>query len=90
MSGRARGQGGGGDRMVNISKSLSWVLRHSATKQGIAVRSDGYAKVQEILALPAFEGVGVEEVVDVVGGWLKFRDGWINGSCVGRLILFER
>ncbi|KDQ50749.1 hypothetical protein JAAARDRAFT_41838 [Jaapia argillacea MUCL 33604] len=37
---------------VRISKTLSWVLRHGAKSQGLAMRPDGYVRVAELLALP--------------------------------------
>jgi len=40
------------DRMVNLSKTLSYILRHGAIKEGLKMRSDGYALVSDVLALP--------------------------------------
>ncbi|KAI9440453.1 KptA family-domain-containing protein [Lactarius indigo] len=37
---------------VRISKTLSWVLRHGAKSEGLFMRSDGYVRVNDLLALP--------------------------------------
>ncbi|KAI7825399.1 putative tRNA 2'-phosphotransferase [Gamsiella multidivaricata] len=53
-------------RIVRLSKSLAWLLRHNAQSQGIAIRPDGYVKVVDILGHPRFKGYTLEEVVEVV------------------------
>jgi 2'-phosphotransferase len=35
---------------VKLSKSLSNVLRHSALKEGLKIRPDGYVKVEELVS----------------------------------------
>ena len=40
------------NRDIKLSKTLSWVLRHSAPKLGLSISSDGYIPVQAILATP--------------------------------------
>ncbi|KAI1793467.1 KptA family-domain-containing protein [Ganoderma leucocontextum] len=37
---------------VRISKTLSWVLRHGSQSEGLAMRPDGYVRVEELLARP--------------------------------------
>jgi len=34
---------------VRISKTLSWLLRHAAAKEGLAIRQDGYVQVDELV-----------------------------------------
>lgn len=34
---------------VRISKTLSWLLRHGAQGEGLAMRKDGYVKVSELV-----------------------------------------
>lgn len=34
---------------VQISKTLSWLLRHGAIKEGIPINSDGFVNVQYLL-----------------------------------------
>lgn len=36
-------------RDIEISKSLSWLLRHGALKEGIPIQSDGFIKVIDLL-----------------------------------------
>ncbi|CAH1965669.1 unnamed protein product [Acanthoscelides obtectus] len=38
-----------GDVDVQLSKILSWLLRHSAVKEGLRISADGYIKVSDIL-----------------------------------------
>ena len=37
-------------RNVQISKKLSWLLRHGAEKEGIKLGAGGYVNVQEIVS----------------------------------------
>jgi RNA:NAD 2'-phosphotransferase (TPT1/KptA family) len=41
----------GNKDVVRISKNLSWVLRHGALELGLAMRSDGFVKVEDLLGL---------------------------------------
>ena len=34
---------------VRISKTLSWLLRHAAQRQGLKIRNDGYVKVDDLV-----------------------------------------
>lgn len=45
------GRGGGGEqsRGTQVSKKLSWLLRHGAESEKLPMRADGYANVQEVL-----------------------------------------
>ena len=38
-------------RLVQISKTLMYVLRHKAQKLGVSIRSDGFCKLEEVLTL---------------------------------------
>jgi len=40
------------DRAVSLSKTLSYLLRHGAQKAGLQLGTDGYASLDEVLALP--------------------------------------
>lgn len=42
------------DYDVKISKSLSYILRHGAVKEGLEISSDGYVKLSDILSKPKF------------------------------------
>ncbi|KAF9113591.1 tRNA 2'-phosphotransferase 1 [Mortierella sp. AM989] len=48
---------------VRLSKALSWLLRHNAESQGIAIRPDGYVKIQDVLRHPKFKGYTLEDIV---------------------------
>lgn len=41
-------------RDVMLSKKLSWLLRHGASKEGIPMRADGYINVEELLQHPNY------------------------------------
>ncbi|KIY52983.1 hypothetical protein FISHEDRAFT_34389 [Fistulina hepatica ATCC 64428] len=52
------GRGGGSSKLrgrrtdppeVQLSKTLSWILRHGAKSEGLAMRQDGYVKVSDLL-----------------------------------------
>ena len=57
-----RGRGGGGSAKlrglptdspeVRMSKTLTWVLRHGSQAEGLAMRPDGYVRVDELVCLP--------------------------------------
>lgn len=46
---------------VRVSKTLSWLLRHGAKEEGLAMRPDGYVEVTDLvsLVLKAISGRGV-------------------------------
>ena len=41
------------------SKALSWLLRHGAEKEGLAIRSDGFVRLAEILAHRSLRGASL-------------------------------
>lgn len=74
--GRAPAPQGGGamdGRMVALSKSLSWLLRHGAAEVNVAMDSEGYVLWDEIRALKQFKGYALEDVVHVVENNSKKR-----------------
>jgi len=69
--GRGRGRGSGRGRPedspeVALSKLLSYHLRHGAEKAGLAIRRDGYVRVNELLALRKFRGMTLETLQKAV------------------------
>jgi len=40
--------------MIQLSKSLSWLLRHAVVKEGLQFQSDGYVFVDDVLEHPRF------------------------------------
>ncbi|KAF9160630.1 tRNA 2'-phosphotransferase 1 [Actinomortierella ambigua] len=69
---RKRGghHGGGGGRgdspQVRLSKALSWLLRHNAVAQGVAIGTDGFCKIDEVLAHSRLKGFTLDDVHIVV------------------------
>ncbi|KAF9371101.1 hypothetical protein BGX21_005264, partial [Mortierella sp. AD011] len=51
---------------VRLSKALSWLLRHNAESQGIAIRPDGYVKIQDVLGHPKFKNYTLDDIVQAV------------------------
>ncbi|KAF9971496.1 tRNA 2'-phosphotransferase 1 [Actinomortierella ambigua] len=65
--GRRGGGGGRGDSpQVRLSKALSWLLRHNAVAQGVAIGADGFCRLDEVLAHSRFKGFSVDDVHVVV------------------------
>ncbi len=38
-----------GKQLINLSKTLSKLLRHEALNQGVDIRSDGFCKLNDVL-----------------------------------------
>ncbi|KAM9376396.1 tRNA 2'-phosphotransferase 1 [Pholidichthys leucotaenia] len=68
-----RGNRGEEDRDVCLSKSLSYVLRHGASKIGLQMGTDGFLFVEELLAHPQFRSYSLEDVERVVASNDKQR-----------------
>jgi len=58
---------------VRISKTLSWVLRHGSKSVGLHMRSDGYVRVTELLALEKLQSVNWEMLQQIVAADSKNR-----------------
>ncbi|XP_040604456.1 tRNA 2'-phosphotransferase 1 isoform X2 [Mesocricetus auratus] len=54
------------DRDVQLSKALSYALRHGALKLGLPMRADGFVPLRALLQLPQFHSFSVEDVQHVV------------------------
>ncbi|XP_052569724.1 tRNA 2'-phosphotransferase 1 isoform X5 [Peromyscus californicus insignis] len=54
------------DRDVQLSKALSYVLRHGALKLGLPMQADGFVPLQALLQLPQFHSFTIEDVQHVV------------------------
>jgi RNA:NAD 2'-phosphotransferase (TPT1/KptA family) len=48
------------DARVRASKSLSWLLRHNAEKCGLSLGPDGFARVADVLSIPAIARAGLK------------------------------
>ncbi|CCA72627.1 related to TPT1-tRNA 2`-phosphotransferase [Serendipita indica DSM 11827] len=66
--GRGRGRGGGRneDPVVQLSKTLSYILRHGAKGEGFEMRPDGYVKLEDLLKRPKLRGYGFNQIREVV------------------------
>ncbi|XP_004596930.2 tRNA 2'-phosphotransferase 1 [Ochotona princeps] len=54
------------DRDVQLSKALSYALRHGALKLGLPMGPDGFVSLDTLLQLPQFRGFSFEDVQRVV------------------------
>ncbi|CBJ48615.1 phosphotransferase [Ectocarpus siliculosus] len=77
QGGRGRGRGGRrgrhDDPRVQLSKRLTYALRHGAEKLGLRLRPDGFVSLDELLSKPSFRGVSREQVEQVVASDEKGR-----------------
>ncbi|KAJ7644156.1 KptA family-domain-containing protein [Roridomyces roridus] len=58
---------------VRTSKTLSWLLRHGAKSEGLAMRPDGYVKVADLLANSRLASLNLEALQAIVKADLKQR-----------------
>ncbi|XP_052010875.1 tRNA 2'-phosphotransferase 1 [Xyrauchen texanus] len=85
---RGRGRRGNRDsesRDMRLSKSMTYALRHGASKMGLNMNSDGFVFVEELLAHPQFRLFSVEDVERVVATDDKQRFKLCNHPNNGRL-----
>lgn len=55
---------------VQISKTLSWMLRHGAKEEGLVMRPDGYAKVMDVVRCPVIYG-SIPRQTNIIRVWLS-------------------
>lgn len=58
---------------VRLSKTVSWILRHGAEQEGVELRPDGYARVQDLLGRPKLKDMTLEALQDMVQKDAKTR-----------------
>ncbi|KAJ7109756.1 KptA family-domain-containing protein [Mycena crocata] len=58
---------------VRVSKTLSWILRHGAKSEGLAMRPDGFVKVTDLLANPKLKTLDLEALQAIVAADAKQR-----------------
>ncbi|KAJ9577363.1 hypothetical protein L9F63_006043, partial [Diploptera punctata] len=59
---------------TSISKTLSWLLRHGAVKEGLTIGSDGFVDVSEILQHKSLRGrCNIEDIERIVADNKKQR-----------------
>jgi hypothetical protein len=63
--GASKRRHGGADDSTSLSRKLTKLLRHSAKQRGLHIRPDGFVQLSEVLSLPEFRGLGIEQVRQV-------------------------
>ncbi|KAJ6613325.1 KptA family-domain-containing protein [Mycena sp. CBHHK59/15] len=58
---------------VRVSKTLSWILRHGAKSEGLAMRPDGYVKATDLLANPKLKTLDLDVLKEIVKADSKQR-----------------
>ncbi|KAJ7459882.1 KptA family-domain-containing protein [Mycena latifolia] len=58
---------------VRVSKTLSWILRHGAKSEGLAMRPDGFVKVTDLLANPKLTTLDLAALQEIVKADAKQR-----------------
>ncbi|KAF9078019.1 KptA family-domain-containing protein [Rhodocollybia butyracea] len=51
---------------LRLSKQLSWLLRHNGRQEGLMIRSDGFARVRDVLKLHSMRDVSFKDIQDVI------------------------
>lgn len=71
--GASKRRHGGADDSTSLSRKLTKLLRHSAKQRGLHIRPDGFVQLSEVLSLPEFRGLGIEQVRQIVAADNKQR-----------------
>ncbi|KAI0832015.1 KptA family-domain-containing protein [Trametes gibbosa] len=80
--GRGSGRGGGSAKLrghpkdslaVRTSKTLSWILRHGSQSEGLAMRADGYVRVNDLLQRPKMGELTLGSLQEIVKSDAKGR-----------------
>lgn len=58
---------------VRLSKALAWALRHGAQELGLDMRPSGYVELDQLLKVPKFKHVSMEDIEKVVRNCAKKR-----------------
>ena len=70
-------------RLVQLSKAMSWLLRHGAADAGVNMDPEGYVLWDEMCGLKQFKGFSVEDVLLVVEHNSKKRFETMGGAGAG-------
>lgn len=52
-------------RLTEISKTMSWILRHGSIKLKIAMSPDGFVKLTDLLSESQMKGISEDDVNNV-------------------------
>jgi len=58
---------------MNLSKKLSWILRHGAVDLGLTIETDGSILLNDIMKMDDFKNVTIKDIEDVVANNDKKR-----------------
>ncbi|KAI8353733.1 putative tRNA 2'-phosphotransferase [Mortierella sp. GBAus27b] len=75
---------------VRLSKALSWLLRHNAVSQGVAIRPDGYVKLDDVLKHSRFKGYTKQDVYAAVNNNSKKRFQILEEASVAGTVVLIR
>lgn len=56
----------GDDERTEISKKISWILRHGAKKVNVDIDADGWVKVKDLIATDILSGVAQERLLEII------------------------
>ncbi|KAF8147328.1 KptA family-domain-containing protein [Mycena galopus ATCC 62051] len=73
LSEKLRGHPNRDSPEVRVSKTLSWILRHGAKSEGLAMRADGCVKVTDLLANPKLKTLDLAALQEIVKADSKQR-----------------
>lgn len=63
----------GQSRDVQISKAMTWLLRHGAEKEGLPMRNDGFVKITDLLTHRTMRSTSLAEIQQIVESSTKQR-----------------
>ncbi|XP_026847061.1 tRNA 2'-phosphotransferase 1 [Drosophila persimilis] len=58
---------------VQLSKKLTWLLRHGAVKEGIAIQADGFVNISDIQSHPRYVVFSLQKLQEIVADDAKQR-----------------
>ena len=61
------------DKHVQYSKTMSYLLRHGAVKEGLRMTSDGFIRMDDLLEYKTLRGATMEDLVAIVENCSKKR-----------------
>lgn len=50
---------------ISVSKTLSWLLRHSAIKEGLTINEEGFIKVDELLKHSKLNKCSISDILRI-------------------------
>ncbi|KAK7031619.1 tRNA 2'-phosphotransferase [Favolaschia claudopus] len=79
-----------GTEMIWLSRELSYLLRHGATKAGLRIRSDGYVELEALLKHRSLQGLDFDKLETIVRNDPKKRYRLSKRPCNGKQVWFVR